>query len=101
MAPKFEWDSTKAKSNFKKHGISFETAVHVFDDPLALIEQDRIEGGEYRWQALGLVEDHLVVMVAHTVHDDHNGIEVFRLISARPASSKERKRYGKNRAISV
>ena len=51
----FEWDEAKAISNEYKHGISFEYAVHVFEDPLALVEQDLIEGGEYRWQTLGLV----------------------------------------------
>jgi uncharacterized DUF497 family protein/uncharacterized protein (DUF4415 family) len=66
----FEWDEAKAISNQRKHGISFEYAVHVFEDPFALVEQDRIEGGEYRWQTLGLVEGVILLLVAHTVQDD-------------------------------
>jgi uncharacterized protein len=44
----FEWDPAKAQTNARKHGINFETARLVFADPFALVEQDRIEGGEYR-----------------------------------------------------
>ncbi|WP_370451681.1 BrnT family toxin [Mesorhizobium sp.] len=47
---RFEWDTEKARSNLRKHGVSFETAVRVFSDPFALVEQDRVEDGEYRWQ---------------------------------------------------
>ncbi|SSZ39904.1 Protein of uncharacterised function (DUF497) [Bartonella grahamii] len=58
-----------------------------------MVKQDRIENGEYRWQTLGLVDGFLLLLVAHTVHDDKDGIEVIRIISARRANSKERKRY--------
>ena len=73
--------------------MNFETAARVFADPFALMEQDRIEKGELRWQTLGRVEGHLLLLVAHTVHDDEDGIETIRLISARRADPKERKRY--------
>jgi len=43
----FEWDEAKAQSNYRKHGISFDVASRVFDDPLCRTEQDRIESGEY------------------------------------------------------
>ena len=49
----FEWDEAKAKSNERKHGVRFEDAMLVFADPYALVEQDRMEGGELRWQTLG------------------------------------------------
>ena len=49
-----EWDAAKARSNARKHGVRFEDAILVFDDPCALAEQDRFEGGEPRWQTLGL-----------------------------------------------
>lgn len=101
MTPKFEWDPTKAKANFKKHCVEFEDAIHVFDDPFALIEQDRVERGEYRWQTLGAVGGYLLLMVAHTVRDHDDGTEVIRIISARRANRKERKRYEQNRTISV
>jgi hypothetical protein len=92
MAIEFEWDRNKAEANRKKHGVSFETACRVFTDPFALVEQDRIEGGEYRWQTLGMVEGCLLLLVAHTVRDE-NGTEIIRIISARRASRKERRRY--------
>ncbi|WP_273724499.1 BrnT family toxin [Bartonella sp. AU18XJBT] len=93
MKIRFEWDETKAKSNLRKHRVSFEIAARVFADPFAMVKQDRIENGEYRWQTLGLVDGFLLLLVAHTVHDDKDGIEVIRIISARRANSKERKHY--------
>lgn len=53
MPMEFEWDANKAKSNRVKHGIRFEDAVLVFDDPQHLSQQDRIDNGEYRWQTIG------------------------------------------------
>ncbi|EJF76534.1 hypothetical protein MCO_01598 [Bartonella sp. DB5-6] len=93
MKIRFEWDETKSKSNLRKHRVSFEIAARVFAEPFAMVKQDRIENGEYRWQTLGLVDGFLLLLVAHTVHDDKDGIEVIRIISARRANSKERKRY--------
>lgn len=58
---RFEWDDAKAWMNRKKHGISFEIAQYVFDDADALMEQDRIEGGERRWQTIGRVGGTLVL----------------------------------------
>lgn len=92
----FEWDPAKARRNQQKHGISFEIARHAFDDPHALSEQDRIEDGERRWQTLGLVKDLLLVLVAHTVQGE-GADETVRIISARRASRKERKRVEKER----
>ena len=66
MTLRFTWDLAKAASNKQKHGVSFEVAARVFFDPFALSEQDRIEGGEYRWQTVGSVEGVLVLLVAHT-----------------------------------
>ena len=88
----FEWDAAKAVANLRKHGVSFDLASLAFADPFALIAQDRFEGGEYRWQTLGLVEGCLLLLVAHTV-TDADGTEVVRIISARKATRKERQRY--------
>jgi uncharacterized DUF497 family protein len=89
---RFEWDPAKAASNLRKHGVSFKTAVRVFTDPYALVEQDRIENGEERWQTIGVVEGVLMLIVAHTVRERDN-IEVIRIISARLANRRERRRY--------
>lgn len=96
MQIRFEWDASKAQSNLSKHRVSFEIATRVFADPLALVEQDRIENGEHRWQTLGVVDGYLLLLVAHTVRDDEDGAEVIRIISARRAEPKERKRYEQN-----
>lgn len=93
MDIRFEWDPAKAEANLRKHGVSFETAARVFSDPFALSEQDRIEGGEYRWQTVGLVDGVLLLLVAHTVRDSDDGVDVVRIISARSAERRERWRY--------
>jgi uncharacterized DUF497 family protein len=96
MATRFEWDAAKATINLRKHGIGFDIAIRVFSDPFALTDQVRIEGGEQRWQTLGIVEGHLLLMVAHTTRnedEDGQSIEIIRIISARAADRKERRRY--------
>ena len=92
MDVRFEWDPAKAASNLRKHHLSFEIAMRAFSDPFALTDQDRMEGGEQRWRTLGMVEGWLLVLVAHTVRDDDE-TEVIRIISARRAEPKERRRY--------
>ena len=92
MHVRFAWDAVKAAGNIHKHGVSFETAVRVFADPNALLEQDRIVDGELRWQILGVVEGAVVLMVAHAVYDEDD-VEVIRIISARKAGRKEIRRY--------
>ena len=96
MQTRFEWDAAKAQSNLQKHRVSFEIASRVFADPFAMVAQDRIENAERRWQTLGIVDGHLLLLVAHTVREDEDGTEVIRIISARRAEPKERKDYEKN-----
>jgi uncharacterized protein len=92
----FAWDEAKAEGNKRKHGINFDDAIEVFYDPYAVVEQDRVVGSEARWQTIGLVGEAAIVLVAHTVHE-HGQEEVIRIISARLADRKERRRYGQNR----
>lgn len=47
--------------------LSFETAQHVFDDPLHVTRQDRVEKGESRWQTLGRVGGVMLMLVAHSL----------------------------------
>lgn len=95
----FEWDPAKAKSNERKHGVTFEDATLVFQDPDIYSEQDRIVDGELRWQSTGLVHGIMLVLVAHTSDfSQHSHAEVIRIISARKANPKERTRYDKARA---
>ena len=80
-----------------KHRVSFEIATRVFANPFAIVNQDRIENGERRWQTLVSVDGHLLLLlVTHTVRDGEDGAEVIRIISARRADSKERKHYEQN-----
>jgi len=94
---RFEWDEAKNLSNQRKHdGVSFEEARHVFQDPLHVSVQDRIEGGEQRWQTVGEVQGVVILVVAHTVtqaDDDGESVEIIRIISARRATPRERRRY--------
>lgn len=93
----FECDEEKAEANFRKHHIRFEDAARVFDDPLAVTDQDRIENGEQRWKTVGMVDGHLLLLVAHTLRFEDDGIavgvEVVRIISSRRVDRAERKRY--------
>ena len=95
---KFEWDENKAISNERKHGVSFEDAMLVFEDPHVVSEQDRIIDGERRWQSVGLVRGALLLLVAHTsdAGEGHQS-ETVRIISARKANRKERANYDENR----
>ncbi len=93
MHIRFEWDPRKASTNLLKHRVAFDDAVLVFSDPWALTVQDRMEGGERRWQTLGRAGGCVVLLMAHTVGDDDDGTEVIRIISARVADRKERRRY--------
>ncbi len=92
---RFTWHETKNRSNQRKHdGIAFEEAVRVFFDPLRLMRQDRFEGGEERWQTIGLVHGVTMLVVAHTIKDDDDeAAEEICIISARRATSRERKHY--------
>ena len=89
---RFEWDPNKSRANLRKHRVSFETAVRVFDDPNHLSVQDRFEGDEERWQTIGLIGGIAVLIVAHTVAET-SGEDVVRIISARKATPTERRRY--------
>ena len=92
----FVWDESKNLINQAKHKISFQTASRVFSDPMVVIEQDRIENGESRWQAWGMVNGHLYLLVAFVPLDDldvDEAMDTIRIISARKATPKERRRY--------
>ena len=68
----------------------------MFNDPLHLTRQDRIENGEQRWQTIGLVGNVVLILVAHTWHDTEDGSDHIRIISARRATTLERKMYEQN-----
>ncbi len=86
----FEWDEQKNKTNIAKHGISFEKAKGIFEGDTLTIVDDRYDYGELREISIGMVEGVLILTVVHT--DTKDGKR--RLISARKANKRERKRYG-------
>jgi uncharacterized DUF497 family protein len=64
-AVEFTWDARKNRLNRRKHRISFETAILVFDDPYQVSIQEREVDGEARWQTIGMVGGVHVLLVAH------------------------------------
>ncbi len=90
---RFEWDENKNEINKQKHGISFETAVLVFEDPNRLEFVEGSESGEERWHAIGSVRgSFLFLTVVHTYAEEKDE-PVVRIISARRATRYERTLY--------
>ena len=76
-----EWDRAKNETNKNKHGIDFETAQLVFDDPFCVTFVERVTEGEERWHAIGSIENVIVLVVVHT-HRLEGSDEIIRIISA-------------------
>lgn len=87
----FAWDDKKAASNFIKHGVTFEDATYVFDDPMRLEELDQFSQGEYRSRCIGMVDGKVLTVV---FSEPEEGL--IRIISARAATPHERKSYDAN-----
>ena len=88
----FEWDERKNLRNRAKHGVSFEAAALVFEDPRAVGVLDQDEEGEERWKTVGMPAGVVLLLVVHT-HREEGGEEYIRIISARKATPRERKIY--------
>ncbi len=88
---RWTWDPNKNRVNIRVHGLSFETARLVFDDPLAASRPDPYE---QRWQTIGMIGE-VVVLVVHTWPRRDSAIaeDVGRIISARKATPHERRTY--------
>lgn len=87
----FSWDQAKAKSNLKKHGISFEEAQSVFYDDLAVQFYDDDSSDEERFLLLGMSNESRILMVVHCEQGDDG--EELRIISARKATKNEQQYY--------
>ncbi len=83
------WDPNKNRENIRKHRVSFETALSVFDD-LDRAEREDDYQYEERWQTIGTVEGVFLVVV-HTLQTRDG--DPARIISARQAVPYERRRY--------
>jgi len=93
---RIEWDPAKSESNKTKHGIAFERAQLVFNDPCCVTFPERVVDGEQRWHAIGLIAGIVIIVVVHTYHvEESEGKSkgVVRIISARRATRREREIY--------
>lgn len=90
---RWTWDPNKNAANRLSHGLRFETAALVFDDPLAATREDPY-AYEQRWRTMGMVGP-VVLMVVHTWPDAAPGssVQAGRIISARKATKREREAY--------
>ena len=92
----FEWDRTKARSNHRKHGISFDRAATIFLDPHMLSEYDEQHSEqEERWITMGVDHTGVVLVVCHTFEEMTRDSAIVRLISARKATKAEISQYRK------
>ena len=90
---KFQWDPSKAASNIKKHGISFDEAMTVFKDPLALIFDDTVHSEkEFREIIIGMSAVRRMLLVCFVERQE----DIVRIISARSATRQEIKDYEEN-----
>jgi len=89
MKQKFEWDGSKASTNWRRHGVSFELAITVFRDPFAVERfDDREDYGEQRFVLIGMAEGQILLFVAYTEREER-----IRIISARRATQNEEDDY--------
>ena len=90
MGLSFKWDPRKASANEKKHGVGFKEASTVFGDPLAWFQPDVGHSqDEDRLRLLGRSSENRLIAVLFTDRGD----ELVRIISARLATSRERRKY--------
>jgi uncharacterized protein len=89
MPLRFAWDVRKAQANLRKHGVSFSEAATAFEDPLSItITDPDHSAAEERFILIGQSRQQHLLVVAHVEHD-----ATIRIISARPASRRERTSY--------
>jgi len=85
----FESDRSKAAANIRKHGVSFEEAKTVFDNPMAVIFDDEMHSvEEQREVIIGHSRKHQLLLVSFTER-----FNIIRIISARPVTRREREDY--------
>lgn len=90
----FEWDPAKAAGNRRKHGVGFELAATVFQDPLALSRSDDEHGEtEERWITLGQANNGTLLVLVHTYQEIDEQNAAVRIISARVATKREQGDY--------
>ena len=97
----FVWDERKSRLNRQKRGVSFETAISVFDDPFHVSVQEREVEGEVRWQTIGMVKGLPLLLVAHTVEEEEERVRVISAARQRVvngAAMRKAAKQGKRKA---
>jgi uncharacterized protein len=94
MLFEFDWDPAKAHSNRRKHGVAFEEAMSIFNDPLALSRLDNESGGgEERWVTMGRNAANHLLLVVHSFEELSAERVSIRVISARRPTRREVRSY--------
>lgn len=94
MRFEFDWDPAKAETNLARHEVSFEEAIAVFHDPLALSRPDEDHGAnEERWVTLGQGQEGRLALVVHTYVEIDEDRVAIRIISARRPTKREIRQY--------
>jgi len=89
MKLSFEWDADKAKCNLRDHGVSFEEAETVFDDPFLMTYSDPDHSeNEERFLSIGISSKARILMAIHTDRGEN-----IRIISSRKLTKSERQDY--------
>ena len=89
----FEWDVSKAETNFEKHGVRFSESLPVFEDDYAItITDDESDPNEQRFVSMGMGVKERVLVVVYSYRGEN-----IRIISARLAAAHERSQYEESR----
>lgn len=90
----FDWDPNKAKTNLRKHRVSFEQSSAIFLDPrMVAVFDSKHSEHEDRWATIGIDRNGILLVVVHTFQQLDADCYRIRIISARKATRKEIKQY--------
>jgi uncharacterized protein len=93
----FEWDAKKATINLKKHGVSFEEAKTLFNDPFLLTYPDTEHSDiEERFISIGYSTRNRTLLVVHADREEGEEFVIIRIISCRQVTATERRLYEEN-----
>ncbi|HEX3527530.1 MAG TPA: BrnT family toxin [Thermoanaerobaculia bacterium] len=87
--PAFDWHDVKAQKNIRKHGVSFDEAATVFEDPFSISDSDPLHSDdETRYVIIGFSKENRLLVVAYAMKRER-----IRIINSRPATARERRNY--------
>jgi uncharacterized DUF497 family protein len=92
LQTRFQWDERKDRRNAVKHGFPIEVAVEVFQDPLFISIEDFSQSDETKYRAFGRIRNWNILLLVYSVAEQGD-VEVIRIISARKATTSERRLY--------